>query len=181
MKEGVLTPDSEGIPLPEDEIEEPIDDRRPIWMPPPHFVLGLTILLCLPSTIHFVVGTVSVAGILARVLVAVLISWIGLALVGNIINAYLPEPQEDEIIDPIALGFAGGYPGDQDYSNLGDYSNPGAQGYEDGQDIFANGGFENPVAPPGGAGIGNPGGFAGPSSEGAAGGTQSANENEGLQ
>ena len=102
MKEAVLTPENADDPLIGDDAGDIEEARRPIWIPRPHFVLGLAVLLSLPSMLDFVQGTVDVATMLIRFLTALVVSWLGLIIVGNVINAYLPsQPLE---VRPHALG-----------------------------------------------------------------------------
>ena len=107
LKEAALTPDNAGDPLLGDDdgfVDDGFveDERRPIWLPRPHFVLGLALLLSLPSILGFVQGTLDIGSMLVRFLIGLLVAWLGLVIVGNVINAYLPPPPAEVI--PHALG-----------------------------------------------------------------------------
>jgi hypothetical protein len=92
------------------------DARRPIWMPEPHLVLAIGLLISIPALIQFVSSSIDIVGMLVRFLIALAVAWLGLLIVGNVINAYLPPPPPPESV-PHALG-----EGD-DVSNLSGYGN----------------------------------------------------------
>ncbi len=102
MKEAALTPENADDPLIGEDAGNIEEERRPIWIPRPHFVLGLAVLLSLPSILGFVQGTVDIGTMLVRFLIALVVAWLGLIIVGNVINAYLPPPVPEVV--PHALG-----------------------------------------------------------------------------
>ncbi len=84
----------------------------------------MALLLSAPALYSFVKGNVSLAGILARFLVALIISWVGLALIVNVINAYLPDSAFETRSERDELDFENNPLVDEDMAldSLSDYS-----------------------------------------------------------
>jgi hypothetical protein len=69
----------------------PQGTRPTRFAPRPHVVLAIAALLALPSAIEFVEGSVSVERLLIVVLLALVVAWVGAAIVKAAVVAYLPE------------------------------------------------------------------------------------------